>query len=91
VNVAATLRDAMTQNAALRVFVATGYYDLATPFLAAEYTVDHMLLDPKLRDHISLGYYEAGHMMYTQLKSLEKLKQDIAKFMTASLAPAATQ
>jgi carboxypeptidase C (cathepsin A) len=83
VDVAGTLRDAMTQNAALRVFVANGYYDLATPFLATEYTINHMLLDPKLRDHVSLGYYEAGHMMYTQLKSLEKLKQDISKFMTA--------
>jgi carboxypeptidase C (cathepsin A) len=44
-----------------------------------------MLLDPTLRSHISLGYYEAGHMLYTQLKSLEKAKQDISKFMTASL------
>src|SRR5690348_16566063 len=86
VDVAGTLREAMTQNAALRVFVANGYYDLATPFLATEYTVNHMLLDPKLRDHVTLSYYEAGHMMYTQLKSLEKLKQDISKFMTAGLA-----
>lgn len=86
VDVAGTLRDAMTQNAALRVFVANGYYDLATPFLATEYTINHMLLDPKLRDHVTLSYYEAGHMMYTQLKSLEKLKQDISKFMTAGLA-----
>lgn len=86
VDVAGTLRDAMTQNGALRVFVANGYYDLATPFLATEYTVNHMLLDPKLRDHVTLSYYEAGHMMYTQLKSLEKLKEDISKFMAASLA-----
>ena len=86
VDVAGTLRDAMTQNAALRVFVANGYYDLATPFLATEYTINHMLLDPKLRDHVTLSYYEAGHMMYTQLKSLEKLKQDISKFMAAGLA-----
>ena len=83
-----TLRDAMTQNASLRVFVANGYYDLATPFLATEYTINHMLLDPKLRDHVTLGYYEAGHMMYTQLKSLEKLKQDISRFMASGLAPA---
>jgi carboxypeptidase C (cathepsin A) len=88
VNVADTLRDAMTQNASLRVFVANGYYDLATPFLATEYTINHMLLDPKLRDHVTLGYYEAGHMMYTQLKSLEKLKQDISRFMASGLAPA---
>ena len=85
VNVAETLRESMTQNSALRVFVANGYYDLATPFLATEYTFNHMLLDPKLRDHVSMGFYEAGHMMYTQLKSLEKLKQDISKFMASAL------
>ena len=91
VDVAGTLREAMTQNAALRVFVANGYYDLATPFLATEYTINHMLLDPKLRDHVTLSYYEAGHMMYTQLKSLEKLKQDISKFMVSGLSGASTQ
>lgn len=85
VNVAETLRGAMTQNTALRVFVANGYYDLATPFLGTEYTFNHMELDPKLRDHISMGYYEAGHMMYTQLKSLEKVKQDISKFIASCL------
>jgi carboxypeptidase C (cathepsin A) len=85
VNVAETLRSAMTQNPALKVYVACGYYDMATPFFSAEYTLDHMLLEPSLRSHISLGYYEAGHMIYTHLKSLEKAKQDISKFMTASL------
>jgi len=84
VNVAQTLREAMGHNAALKVFVGAGYYDLATPFFSIEYTLNHMGLDPKLRDHISMGYYEAGHMMYTQLKSLEKAKQDLSKFMAAS-------
>jgi carboxypeptidase C (cathepsin A) len=85
VNVADTLREAMTQNAALKVFVGAGYYDLATPFFSAEYTLSHMGLDAKLRDHISMGYYEAGHMMYTQLKSLQKARQDLSKFMAACL------
>lgn len=85
VNVAETLRRAMTENPSLKLFVACGYYDLATPFFAAEYTVRHMLLDPGLRGHVTLRYYEAGHMLYTHLKSLEKSKQDIAKFMTSSM------
>jgi carboxypeptidase C (cathepsin A) len=85
VNVAGTLRDAMIQNPALKVFVACGYYDLATPFFAAEYTMDHMLLPAGVRDHITLGYYEAGHMLYTHLPSLQKSKQDIAKFYESSL------
>ncbi len=85
VNVAETLRRAMTQNPFLRVFVGKGYYDLATPFFAAEYTFDHLGLDPTLRPHISGGYYEAGHMMYVHHDSLMKLKQDLAKFIQASL------
>jgi len=85
VNVAETLRSAMTQNPSLKVFVACGYYDMATPFFSAEYTLDHMLLDPTLRTHLSFAYYEAGHMIYTHIKSLEKAKQDLSKFFTASL------
>ncbi len=84
VNVAETLRGAMTQNPFLHVFVGKGYYDLATPFYAADYTFDHLGLDASLRDHLSGAYYEAGHMMYVHAPSLAKLKQDIAKFMTTS-------
>ena len=85
VNVAATLRSAMTQNPFLRVFVGKGYYDLATPFFAAEYTFDHLGLDESLRGHLSGGYYEAGHMMYVHLPSLAKLKQDLAQFIQISV------
>jgi carboxypeptidase C (cathepsin A) len=85
VNVAETLRGAMTQNQFLRVFVGKGYYDCATPFFAAEYTFDHLGLDPSLRSHITGAYYEAGHMMYVHLPSLAKLKQDIAAFMKSSI------
>ena len=46
VNVADMLRDAMTQNPDLKVVIANGYYDLATPFFATEYTVSHLGLDP---------------------------------------------
>jgi carboxypeptidase C (cathepsin A) len=85
VNVAETLRRAMTQNQFLHVFVGKGYYDLATPFFAADYTFDHLGLDPTLRSHISGGYYEAGHMMYVHHDSLMKLKLDLAQFIQASL------
>jgi carboxypeptidase C (cathepsin A) len=86
VDVANTLRDAMTENSAIKVFVAAGYYDLATPFFTAEYTLSHMGLDPKLRSHITISYYEAGHMMYTQLKSLEKARHDLSKFIPSCLS-----
>jgi carboxypeptidase C (cathepsin A) len=90
VNVAGTLRSAMTQNPFLHVFVGKGYYDLATPFYAAEYTFDHLSLDDSLRPHLSGGYYEAGHMMYVNMPSLAKLKQDLAQFMQESM-PATAQ
>src|SRR6266849_2171737 len=86
VNVAETLRSAMTQNQFLHVFVAKGYYDLATPFFAADYTFDHLGLDPTLRGHLSGAYYEAGHMMYVHPPSLAKLKADIAQFIKSSTA-----
>jgi len=86
VNVAETLRGAMTQNPFLHVFVAKGYYDLATPFFAADYTFDHLGLDPTLRGHLSGAYYEAGHMMYVHAPSLAKLKADIAQFIKSSTA-----
>lgn len=81
VNVSDSLRAAMTQNRDLKVFVANGHYDLATPFFATEYTFDHLGLDPTLRNHVSMDFFEAGHMMYTYKPALEKLKADLAKFI----------
>jgi carboxypeptidase C (cathepsin A) len=79
-NVAPTLRSAMTKNRDLRLFVACGYYDLATPFAAADYTLDHLGLDSSLRGNVTTAYYEAGHMMYIHRPSLEKLRRDLAAF-----------
>jgi carboxypeptidase C (cathepsin A) len=81
VDVGETLRQAMTYNPHLKVFVANGYYDLGTPYFATEYTFNHLGLDPSLRDHVSMGYYEAGHMMYIHLPSLEAIKHDLAEFI----------
>jgi len=83
VNVGETLRAAMCQNPALRVFVANGYYDLATPYFATEYTLNHLGLDPSLRGNLSLGYYEAGHMMYIRRAVLAQLKADLAAWIGA--------
>ncbi len=81
VNVAETLREAMTANPHLKVFVANGYYDLATPYFATEYTFDHLGLEPPLAENVSMGYYEAGHMMYIHIPSLVALKRDLAAFI----------
>jgi carboxypeptidase C (cathepsin A) len=85
VNVAETLRKAMTINPFLKVFIANGTYDLATPFLATEYTVNHLGVDESLRDNISMAYYEAGHMMYAHHASLVQLKADLANFILSSV------
>ncbi|MGB6363961.1 MAG: peptidase S10 [Thermoanaerobaculia bacterium] len=84
VNVAETLRQAMTRNPSLKVFVANGYYDLATPYFATEYTFKHLGLDPDLRDQVSMGYYESGHMMYIHKPSLIQLKSDLAEFIRSA-------
>ena len=81
VNVAETLRRAMSNNQALKVHVANGYYDFATPYTATAYTFAHMGLDKSLRGNISMSYYEAGHMMYVHQPSLQRLKQELAKFI----------
>lgn len=86
-DVAETLRRTMTHNPYLKVFVANGYYDMATPYLATRYTFDHMGLPPNLRTNVSMGYYEAGHMMYVNQPSLAALKHDLAAFIRSALPP----
>ena len=81
VNVTDTLRKAMTTNPYLKVFVASGYYDLATPYMATRYTFNHLGLDKSLRKNVSMSFYEAGHMMYVHRQSLIQLKEDLAGFM----------
>jgi carboxypeptidase C (cathepsin A) len=88
VNVAETLSEAMTQNRYLKVFIANGYFDLATPFFATEYTASHMHLDPGVRANLTMDFFDAGHMMYIHKPSLERVKADIAQFI-ASATPKA--
>jgi carboxypeptidase C (cathepsin A) len=83
-NVGETLRGAMTRNPHLKIFVANGFYDLATPFFATQYTFDHLGLDSELRKNISMGFYEAGHMMYIHKPSLMQLKKDLVNFMESA-------
>jgi carboxypeptidase C (cathepsin A) len=84
VNVAETLRSAASMNHHLKIHLASGYYDLATPYFAAVYTVNHLGLDPSLLDNVSLSYYEAGHMMYVHKASLLRLKAELAGFVSTS-------
>lgn len=83
-NVAEDLRHAITENPSLRIFVANGYYDLATPYFATHYTFDHLGLDPSLKDHVTMGFYEAGHMMYINKPSLVQFKSDVSHFVESA-------
>jgi carboxypeptidase C (cathepsin A) len=84
-NVSDTLRKAMTINPHLKVLVANGFYDLATPYLATERTFNHLGLDPSLQGNVSMRYYEAGHMMYIHVPSLAAQKADLAAFVRSAM------
>jgi carboxypeptidase C (cathepsin A) len=81
VDVGESLRAAFARNPHMRVFVAYGYYDAATPYAAAQYTIDHLRLPPELKARISSGYYESGHMMYIHRPSLAKLTEEVRGFV----------
>ena len=85
VDTSTSLRTALARNPFLKVFVAAGYYDMATPYYAVEYTLQHISLDPALLKNFSTSYYEAGHMMYIDEKSLTKLHADVTRFMDDSM------
>ena len=83
--VAADLASAIRKNPHLKVFSANGYFDLATPFFATEYDLDHMDLPADLRGNVQFGYYPSGHMIYLNVDALHKLRDDLAAFISAAV------
>jgi len=84
-DVSPALRAAFSRNPDMRLFVACGYYDLATPYFATDYTLSHLMLEPAERARVVTRRYEAGHMMYIHEAELARLKQDVAEFIKGSL------
>lgn len=85
-NTGVDMADAMSKNPNLKILVFNGYYDLATPFYAMEYTVDHLGLEPEIKKNITMKYFDAGHMMYVHRPSLAIFKKDIADFVKSAVA-----
>ena len=81
VNTAPDLGETMRRNTAMKVMVASGYYDLITPFFDAEYTFDRNGI---VKERVQMKYYEAGHMMYTHEPDLIQLSKDIREFISTN-------
>ncbi len=81
----AMLRNAMVKNPYMKVMVAAGYYDLATPYYAVEHTFNHMGLSPEMHKQITWDFYQSGHMLYIDSDSHAKLKKDFSDFIQSCL------
>lgn len=88
-----SLRQTMAKNPYLKVFVACGYYDMATYVGGAEFNLSHLAFDRQITDRVSFGYYEAGHMIYIRPSAHKTFKEDVAKFIrgTSGATAARTQ
>jgi len=75
------LRDALHRDPNLRVYVASGYYDLATPHAAGDHSLAHLGLRPGVRERIQVRYFEAGHMMYLQAEARRRMAEDLRRFL----------
>ena len=84
-NVAADLAEALKTNPRLKIMVNGGYYDLATPFFAAEYEEKHLPIPQSLAKNIEYAWYESGHMVYVRDESLKQLHDRVAAFITSTL------
>jgi carboxypeptidase C (cathepsin A) len=78
------LRSTMAKNPFLKVFVACGYFDMATPLAGSEFNFSHLAYDRPITDRVSFGYYESGHMVYLRPSAHKALKRDLAAFVLSS-------
>jgi carboxypeptidase C (cathepsin A) len=82
----AELSRALRRNPHLRVFVASGHYDLGTPYSASDWSLAQLDVPPDVMRRVEHHYYDAGHMMYTRQADLEKLARDLAAWLEGTRA-----
>ncbi len=85
-DVTPSLEAAYAQNPHMKLFVAMGYYDTATPYYAVEYTLSHLAIGPQARSNITTAYYAAGHMMYIDDASMKQFRADLGTWMGGALS-----
>lgn len=87
-NVAPNLADLMSKDPYMKILMLNGYFDLATPFFATEYTVDHLGNNiPDLLKRVQFKYYEAGHMVYVKPDIMPQLHKDVSDFIESMIHP----
>jgi carboxypeptidase C (cathepsin A) len=74
------LSSSLNRNKYLKVFVACGYYDLCTPYFSSVYSINKLELEPSRLRNIRFGFYDGGHMFYTNVQALKKFRKDIGEF-----------
>ena len=79
-NVAPDIAQAMTENPHLKVLLAGGYYDFATPYFGADYTFRHLGVAPAIARNITYRFYQSGHMVYLNPPSLAQFKADLSRW-----------
>jgi carboxypeptidase C (cathepsin A) len=84
VNVSTDLAEAMKTNPRLKILVNGGYYDLATPFFAAQYEDKHLPIPQSLAKNIQYAWYESGHMVYVRDECVKQLHDRVAAFIKSA-------
>lgn len=81
-----TLQKALRRDKRLKIYATGGYFDLNTPYFGTKYLLNHLGLDPSQRANIKMAFYDGGHMLYTNVKSLEMLTADVSSFLVGAKA-----
>ncbi|MBT8180960.1 MAG: carboxypeptidase [Eudoraea sp.] len=80
------LRQAMAQNPYLHVLVQSGYFDGATTYFNAKYTMWQIDPSGRMKDRFDFKGYRSGHMMYLRKEDLEKANSDIRSFIEKTMS-----